>query len=116
MSKVQFAAFADFNQDVSYGAPANDAAGLRLALSIFADRAHLRDQMRDDAEGAGFRIAEVGSLVSLLEGEARQLGEVILLDCPVVDGASLAALSRLDMRAAQAGACPSSEHLAQIAV
>ena len=104
MSKVQFAAFADFEEDFSYGAPANDAAGLRLALSIFADRAHLRDQMREDAEGAGFRIAEAGGLTSLLNGAARPLGEVVLLDCPVVDAASLAALARLDMRAAHAGA------------
>lgn len=103
MSKVQFAAFADLAQDFSYGAPANDAAGLRLAVSIFADRGHVREQIREDAEASGFRLAEVGGLSSLLGGHGRQLGEVVLLDCPVVDGAALAALSRLDLRAAQAG-------------
>ena len=46
----------------AYSAAANDPAGLPLALSVFADRAHLRDEMRDDAELAGFRIAEVGGI------------------------------------------------------
>ena len=41
-----------------YANPANDAAGLPLALSIYADRAHLRGTIRDDAQAAGFRIAD----------------------------------------------------------
>lgn len=90
--------------DFAYSAPANDAAGLPLALSIFADRSHVRDLLRDDAEAAGFRIAEAGEVAALLEGDARPLGEVVLLDCPVVDGAGLAALARLDLRAANCGA------------
>lgn len=88
----------------AYSSAANDAAGLPLSLSIFADRAHLRDQMRDDAQAAGFRIGETADVASLLEGEARPLGEVVLLDCPMVSGAGLAALTRLDLRAAHAGA------------
>lgn len=83
---------------------ANSLAGLPLALSIFADRPHVRDQMRDDALAAGFRITEVSDVVSLLEGDARPLGEVVLLDCPVISGAGLAALARLDLRAANSGA------------
>lgn len=88
----------------AYPSAANDAAGLPVTLSVFADRAHLRDQMRDDAQAAGFRIAETAQVASLLEGEARPLGEVVLLDCPVVSGGSLAALARLDLRVAHAGA------------
>lgn len=88
----------------AYSSPANDSAGLSLALSIFADRAHVRAQMRDDAAAAGFRIAETAEVVSLLEGEARPLGEVVLLDCPAISGAGLAALARLDIRAANSGA------------
>jgi DNA-binding MarR family transcriptional regulator len=87
---------------------ANDAAGLPVALSIFADRPHLRDQLRDDAQAAGFRITEVAEVASLLDddsaGDARPLGEVVLLDCPVVSGKDLAALARLDLRAAHSGA------------
>jgi hypothetical protein len=90
--------------DFACAAPANDAAGLPLALSIFADRPQLRCEMREDALAAGFRVAEVSCVSSLLEGEARALGEVVLLDCPEVDGAALAALARLDMRAAHCGA------------
>jgi len=84
--------------------PANDAAGMPLAVSIFADRVHLRDEIRDDLAAAGLEVRECGSLAALLEGEPRPLGEVVLLDCPEVSGAELAALSRLDIRAARAGA------------
>lgn len=90
---------ANFAYDV-----AGDAAGLPLALSVFADRPHLREEMRDDALAAGFRITQAAELASLLEGEARPLGEVLLLDCPAVDGAALAALARLNLRAAHTGA------------
>lgn len=96
----------------AYASPIDDAAnetahslaGLSLALSIFADRPHVRDQMRDDAVAAGFRITEVSDVASLLEGDARPLGEVVLLDCPAITGAGLAALARLDSRAANSGA------------
>lgn len=83
--------------------PANDGAGLPLALSIFADRPHVRGQLRDDAAAAGFRIAEADGVAALLDGEARALGEVVLLDCPAPDGAQLAALARIDLRAAHCG-------------
>jgi DNA-binding MarR family transcriptional regulator len=89
--------------DFAY-APANDSAGMQPAVSIFADRSHLRDEIRDDVAAAGLALREAGSVAALLEGEPRPLGEVVLLDCPQVDGAALAALSRLDMRAARAGA------------
>ncbi len=79
-------------------------AQLPLVVAVYADRPHLRALMREDAEAAGFRLGEVAGIGALLEGEARPLGEVVLLDCPEVDGASLAALARLDMRVAHAGA------------
>ena len=74
---------------------ANDA-GLSLALSIFADRPHVRDTMRDDALAAGFRLHEARDVAALLDDQARPLGEVVLLDCPVVDAATMAALARLE--------------------
>lgn len=94
MSRVNFA----------YASPANDAAGLPIAISIFADRAHLRATMREDAEAAGFHVREATGLESVLEGAPKALGEIVLLDCPSVAGAELAALARLDMRAATCGA------------
>ena len=84
--------------------PANDAAGLPLAVSIFADRAHVREEIRRDVAAAGLEVRECGSVAALLEGEPRPLGEVVLLDCPRIGGVDMAALSRLDIRAARAGA------------
>jgi len=83
---------------------ANDAAGLPLAVSIFADRAHVREEIRSDVAAAGLEVRECGSVAALLEGEPRPLGEVVLLDCPRIGGADMAALSRLDIRAARVGA------------
>ncbi|WP_343613282.1 winged helix DNA-binding protein [Novosphingobium sp.] len=102
--QARFAGFTDDFPDFSYGAPANDAAGLRLSVSVFADRGHLRDEMGEDAASAGFRLADTGRLHHVLESAAKPLGDVVLIDCPVVDGASMAALARLDMRAAHVGA------------
>jgi hypothetical protein len=90
--------------DFSYGAPANDAAGLPLAVSIYADRAHLRATIAEDARAAGFALREEGGFAALLEGEAKPLGEVVIVDCPQADAAVLAALARLDLRAAHCGA------------
>ncbi|HEX8056231.1 MAG TPA: winged helix DNA-binding protein [Novosphingobium sp.] len=84
--------------------PASGPADLPLAISVFADRPHLRAEMESDAAAAGFRIIQAAEVSSLLDGEARPLGEVVLLDCPVVDGGVLAALTRLDLRAANSGA------------
>lgn len=83
---------------------ANDGAGLPLAVSVFADRAHVRDTIRDDARAAGCRIGQVEDIAVLLGNDAFPLGEVVLIDCPIVDGAMLAALTRLDLRAAHSGA------------
>ena len=82
---------------------------LALGVSIYADRAHLRSQLIEDAVAAGFRLGANGPVRDLLEGvptgqSLTALGEVVLIDVPVVDGATLAALTRIDIRAAHAGA------------
>ncbi len=87
----------------AYLATPNDAAGIPLGLSVFADRAHLRGQIGDDAQAAGLRLMQSGEIAELLTGEAHALGDVVVVDCPGNDAAVLAALARLDMRAAQAG-------------
>ncbi|MCP5395901.1 MAG: winged helix DNA-binding protein [Sphingomonadaceae bacterium] len=90
--------------DFAY-APANDAAGLPLTVSIFADRPHLREQMCEDAGAAGFRLGQTGALAALVDGpDLCPLGELVLLDCPQLDGAAMAALARLDMRISHSGA------------
>jgi hypothetical protein len=92
MLDAQFAGFAD-TEDFAYGAPQGDAAALRLRISIFADRAALRDQMREDAEGAG-PVRGAGLAAGAPAGdEAMPLGDVVMLDCPQVDGETMAALA-----------------------
>jgi DNA-binding MarR family transcriptional regulator len=89
--------------DFAY-APANDTAAALIAVSIFADRTGLREQLRGDVAAAGLQVRECGELAALLAGEPCALGEVVLIDCPQVDGAGLAALAQLDMRARRSGA------------
>lgn len=95
-------ATADAAADLANNA-ANDASGGALTVSVFADRAHLRDTVRDDARAAGFNLGQAGDMGALLGANAMPLGEVILVDCPVVGDEILAALERLDMRAARHG-------------
>ena len=89
--------------DFAYAAAA-DAVGMPLAVSVFADREHVRGEIAEDIEVAGLGMRECGTLADLGAGEPRALGEVILIDCPALDGAGFAALSRLDTRAARLGA------------
>ena len=100
MSQTPF----DSPGDFSSAGPACSPSSLPLAVSIFADRAHLRAEMGEDAAAAGFHVATSGDLAALLDEEPLGLGDIILVDCPEPGGASLAALARLDMRAAQSGA------------
>ncbi len=81
-----------------------EPARLALSVSIFADRPHIRAAIRDDALAAGLRVSQCGELAVLLENEAIGLGELVLIDCPQIDGARLAALARLDIRAARTDA------------
>ena len=84
--------------------PTSDAAGLPLAISIFADRPHVRELIADDVSSAGFRVVREAPVSDLLNGEVVSLGEIVLLDCPEVDVATIVALARLDMRIARSGA------------
>ncbi len=80
------------------------AVGLAPSVSIFADRDETRNLMRADAEEAGFLLRECAALDVLAQGDPRPLGEAVLIDCPVPDGAALAALSRIDSRVLRSGA------------
>ncbi|HZF45328.1 MAG TPA: MarR family transcriptional regulator, partial [Sphingomonadaceae bacterium] len=94
---------AQFAYDDAFEA-ANDADRVRLTVTVFADRAHVRDEICEDALAAGMRVGQCGDLASLLEREVMPLGEVVLVDCPHVDAGTLAALSRLDMKVARSAA------------
>lgn len=81
-----------------------DMAGLPVTVSVYADRANVRSQIVEDAASAGFRVLREAALTDVLEGSAVALGEIVLLDYPQVEAATLAALERLDMRIARSGA------------
>ncbi|MBC7159793.1 MAG: winged helix DNA-binding protein [Porphyrobacter sp.] len=87
--------------DFDYGAAA--AAGAPM-LSIFADRRHRLDALREEAVQAGFGIATEGPLAALTAERPPPPGEAILIDCPLADEPSLAALARADAVAASGSA------------
>ena len=90
---------ADFHYDMP-----QDSAGMPARVAVFADRASERAQIADDLVGAGFRALDGGAVSVLLDGPITLLGDVVMIDCPSVDGTTLAALARLDTRAARSGA------------
>lgn len=100
MSQARFEPSSDFAATERACSP----SGLPLAVSIFADRPHLRAEMGEDAAAAGFFVGTSAPLKALLDDEPHGLADIILVDCPELSGAALAALARLDMRAAQSGA------------
>lgn len=79
-------------------------APFALSVSILADRPAVLAEWHEDAAVAGLRVHHAGSLANLGEGAVRALGDVVLVDCPDARGGVLAALSRIDVRAARAGA------------
>lgn len=83
----------------------SDRARAPLTVAIFADQPFLRAELADDVTAAGLRVARSHTLAALLDDpDERAVDDLVLVDCPVVDAAELAALSRLDMRAARGGA------------
>jgi hypothetical protein len=80
------------------------AGDLPLSASVFADRGHVRAMIADDAAAAGFRLTLAGALGDLLDGAVAALGDVVLVDVPALDAGAMAALARLDVRAARSGA------------
>lgn len=92
---------ADSHADFPYDVSEEDVP--RLSLSVFADRRALRDEVIADAVAAGFRIASAGDLGELAGGNPARGADVVLVDCPLVDAAVIAGLSRLDMTIGQGG-------------
>ncbi len=86
------------------GGRVQDRGRSGMSVSIFADRGYLRAEMAEDAAAAGLRIEHASDLGRLSDQpEAASLGDLVLVDCPVIDGAELATLAQLDMRVAKAG-------------
>lgn len=73
------------------------------SISIFADRAAVRASLGDHALELGLVLRQAEPLALLMGSEAVVLGDVVVVDVPVADAQVLAALARLDMRAARSG-------------
>ena len=93
---------AAFRYDDGEGRPQASRAGA-ASISIFADREALLGQLSDHARECGLVLRQVEPLSRLLNGDALVLGDVVMIDAPVVDAQLLAAFARLDMRAARTG-------------
>lgn len=91
-----------FRYDLTEDA-ARPSRAAAASISIFADRAGLLAQLSDHALETGLVLRQAEPLSRLLVGEALVLGDIVLIDAPIVDAALLAAFSRLDMRASRSG-------------
>ena len=69
--------------DFAYGA-AEDAAGLPARVALFADRDGIRAEFAEDLNAAGFRTIDGGPIANLLEGPITLLGDVVMVDCPML--------------------------------
>ncbi|GMM93225.1 MarR family transcriptional regulator [Qipengyuania sp. MTN3-11] len=109
---AQLAYLCDDEPDAKLGGENREAFGAEpvegdrpaLAVSLFAESETVLSAMAEDARCAGMGVRTRRSLSSLLERGGGVLGDVVLVDCPEIDAARLAALVRLDERAARAGA------------
>lgn len=82
--------------------PIRDAV-LAPSVSLFGTSVDAA-RMARDCEASGLDVRGARPLASLLDGESVVLGEVVYAECAHPCGAELAALVRLDERAARAGA------------
>ena len=83
--------------DFAYGSGSDAIA---FAAGIYSARPSTAADFRDAAEIAGFGVVDYDLLAELDEIPPPLPADVLLVDCPVQDGATLAALMQLDLRAA----------------
>jgi hypothetical protein len=104
MVDMTYGSFAQADDAVEADCPYAVDQVPQVSLSIFADRLALRSELQQDALEAGLRIATSTHLGALVGAEPLALGDVILVDCPLIDAGVMAGLARLDQRAARIGA------------
>lgn len=75
---------------------------LACVAAIYSARAGTAANLRADAAAAGFGVVEYDLLAELASNAPVLAADVMLVDCPDDDGATLAALMQLDVKAAQA--------------
>lgn len=80
--------------------PSRSAAA---SISIFASRDAVRSSLSDHALELGLVLRQAEPLARLTGGDALVLGDIVIVDAPIMDAELLASLARLDMRAARSG-------------
>ncbi len=86
--------------DFVYSEPGSERA---FTAGIYSPRPATAVQIRDAAEAAGYFLTDYDLLTELDDSPPALPADVLLIDCPVQEGATLAALSQLDIRAAREG-------------
>ena len=79
------------------------ADALACVAGVYSARIAAAADLRDDARTAGFGVADYDLLAELDGAPPALAADVLLVDCPVHDGATLAAFVHLDLRAAASG-------------
>ncbi len=83
-----------------YSEPESRAA---FSAGVYSPRPANTALIRDAAEAAGYLLVDYDLLAELDDSPPALPADVLLIDCPVQEGATLAALAQLDMRAAREG-------------
>ena len=91
---------ASFVYSPSAAAEGEDA---RFSAGVYSPRATTTAQIREAADAAGFFLVDYDLLAELDDDPPALPADTLLIDCPVQDGATLAALMHLDLRAAHEG-------------
>jgi DNA-binding MarR family transcriptional regulator len=76
---------------------------LATTVSLFGETESL-SRLAGDARAAGLHVRGARPLECVLDADGVVLGDVVAVDCPSLAGSRMAALVRLDERAARAGA------------
>jgi DNA-binding MarR family transcriptional regulator len=74
-----------------------------FTAGVYSSRAGTTAEIREAADAAGFSLVDYNLLAELDDSPPSLPADTLLIDCPVQDGATLAALMALDLRAARHG-------------
>ncbi|ANY20063.1 hypothetical protein A6F68_01549 [Tsuneonella dongtanensis] len=88
-------------EDFAYGPAVADS--IASVVGIYSARPTMVANLREDAVVAGYGTVEYDLLAELDETAPPFRCDVLLVDCPVHDGATIAAIMQLDQRAAESG-------------
>lgn len=83
--------------------PSDSEGEAGFSAGVYSARPATAVQIRDAADAAGFVLVDYDLLAELDDNPPPLPADVLLIDCPVQDGATLAALVCLDQRAAREG-------------